>query len=210
MNLVKLSCTFLVLVTISLNNSFGQSINFSVKGGLNISNTKFSVIEHGNSSSRDYDNRTSFFVGGGFDFSILSKKDVLLMQVELLYSREGHTIFYPSLDYRRIFNLDQVKLPILLKNKLFNQLYLLGGGYVGYIINVQEDAARGLRSIKDDYNNFDTGVIIGVEYHFNLGIFIEARYNHGLADVSSVEFPNSSIEHDYKNRLFQMGIGYKF
>ncbi len=212
MNLIKLSCTFLVFITISVNNSFGQSINFSVKGGLNISNTKFSVIEHGISSNRDYDSRTSFFVGGGFDFSILSKNDFkLLMQVELLYSREGNTKKFSSLDYTRILNLDQVKLPILLKKKLFNQLYLLGGGYVGYIIDVQEDTATGgRRSIKDNYTDFDTGAIIGVEYHFNLGIFIESRYNYGLADVSSVEFPNSSIEHDYRNRLIQFGIGYKF
>jgi len=212
MNLIKLSCTLLVFVALSVNNCFGQSINFSVKGGLNVSNTKFSVIVDGTSSDRDYDNRTSFFVGGGLDFSILSKNDFkLLMQVELLYSREGNTLSFSNSDYTRILNLDQIKLPILLKNKLFNQFYLIGGGYAGYILDVQEDTGTGgLRSIKDNYTNFDTGVIIGVEYHFNLGIFIESRYNYGLTDVSLIEFPDSSIKHSYKNRLFQVGVGYKF
>jgi len=211
MNSIKLNYTFLIFTIISIN-SFGQSINFSAKGGLNISNTKFSVIKHGVSSNRDYDNRMSFYIGGGLDFPILSKNDFKLrMQVELLYSREGTTRKFPSSDYTRILNLDQIKLPILLKKKLFNQLDLLGGGYVGYIIDVQEDTGTGgLRSIKNYYTDFDLGVIMGIEYHFNLGIFIESRYNYGLADVSVIEFPNSAIEHSYKNRLFQLGIGYKF
>jgi hypothetical protein len=211
MNLRKLSYTLLLLIITSLNNSFGQSINFSAKGGLNISNAKFSVIVEGSSSNRDLNNRLSFFVGGSIDFSILSKKDVLQMQVELLYSREGHTLSYQSTDDIRKFNLDQLKFPILLKYKLFNPFYLVGGGYAGYIINVQEDTGTGgLRSIKDRYNNFDTGIVIGVEYHFNLGIFIESRYNYGLADISPIEFRNSTIKHNYKNRLVQFGVGYTF
>ncbi len=172
MNLKKLSYT--LLITISINTSFGQAINFSVKGGLTISNTKYTVIVDGSSSNRDYDNRTSFYVGGDLDFLILSKNDFKLrMQVELLYSREGLTKKFSSLNYTRILNIDIIKLPILLKKKLFDQLYVLGGGYIGHIINVQEDTGtrRGLRSIKDSYSNFDTGIIIGVQYHFNLGIF---------------------------------------
>ena len=211
MNLRKLSYTLLIII--SINTSFGQAINFSVKGGLTISNTKYTVIVNGSSSNRDYDNRTSFYVGGDLDFLILSKNDFKLrMQVELLYSREGLTKKISSLNYTRMLNIDQIKLPILLKKKLFNQLYIMGGGYIGYIINVQEDTGTGggLRSIKDSYNNFDTGIIIGVQYHFKLGIFIESRYNYGLADVSDIEFRNSTIKHNYKNRLVQFGIGYTF
>ena len=48
------------------------------------------------------------------------------------------------------------------------------------------------------------------EYQFNFGGFIDARYSFGLADFSSAEFPKSSIEWVYKNRVLQFGIGYQF
>ncbi|MEE9377506.1 MAG: outer membrane beta-barrel protein [Candidatus Lokiarchaeia archaeon] len=211
MNVIKLFVTLLVFVALGINNSFGQSIKLSAKGGLNVSNTRFSVVVDGSTSYREYDNRASFYLGGSLEFLLLSKNNFnLLMQLELLYSREGTTLFHPALDYRNTFELDQVKLPILLKMELSNKLYLLGGGYIGDVILARDDISGGKKFKRDGYNNFDIGLIIGMEYHYKYGIFIESRYNLGLADVSSVAYPASFIEHNYKNRLFQLGIGYRF
>ena len=52
------------------NIYYAQNIKFHVKGGLNISNTKFSVIKNEISSDRDYDTRLSFNIGGAIDFQI--------------------------------------------------------------------------------------------------------------------------------------------
>lgn len=185
--------------------SFSQKINFSLKGGVNVSNTKFSVINNGYTSDRDFDNRISFYLGGGIEFPV--KKEKMHLQLELLYSRDGYTVVYSS---RQTFGLDLIKIPLSLKVSLFDKLHLLGGGYVGYVINVKfaDNAFKALEG--DGYENFDYGIILGFEYQFNFGAFIEARYNYGIADISSVAYPASFIEHIYKNRIFQIGMGYRF
>lgn len=198
-----------ILLFLLCTKSYSQGINFYVKGGLNISNTKFSVNHNGISSDRDYDNRFSFNIGGALDFFI-SKNKKTALQIELLYSRHGYTLYTPSIPYRFTFELDQISIPILVKLKVLDKLYILTGGYLGYVINAREDNSSVVKFKQDGYDNIDYGISLGLQYQFDFGGFIDTRYNLGIADVSSVEFPKSSIEWVYKNRFFQLGIGYQF
>lgn len=203
---------FLILIIIT-SSSIAQSKSVIIKGGLNVSNPKYSVIKNGASSDRDFGKRTSFYIGSAVNFPILTKKDFnLLMQIELLYSREGYKLSFPNSDAERILNLNQIKMPVFLKKPLFNNhLYPLFGGYVGYVLDARENTSPGnFRSIKNKYTDFDLGLMVGSEYHFNLGIFVELRYNYGLTNLSLVEYPDSFIKHSYKSRVFQIGIGYQF
>jgi len=187
--------------------SYAQGIKFYIKGGLNISNTKFSVIVNEISSDRNYDNRLSFNIGGALDFQIYKRTR---LQIELLYSEQGKVTSYSSIPGKNIFELDQLLMPVLLKFKTYDELYVLAGGYLGYVVNAQEVNDAGFKFKDDEINNFDYGVSLGLQYQFNFGGFIDARYSLGLADLSSVEIPKSSIEWVYKNRVLQFGIGYKF
>ncbi len=201
---------FKIILAVSISSvSYGQKIKLGLKGGMNISNTKFAVIDHGESCKREYDDRISFYVGGHVEY--LTKpgtNKALSIQVELQYSRQGNS-FARSSEFGFTFELDQLNLPIILKRSLFNNFSFVGGGYLGYVISSQEKY-QGRRYNKDGYYNFDTGLLVGTEYQFNSGLFLELRYVYGLADISNFASPESFIEHEYKNRVFQIGLGYSF
>lgn len=203
----------LVFIIVGIGLSTGQSKSYFIKGGVNISKPKYSVIENGVSSDRDFGKRVSFHVGGGINFPILTKNEFnFSLQIEVLYSREGYNLSFPNSDTKLILNLNEIKTPILLKKGLFdNQLYPVVGGYLGYVLDARENSGAGnFRSIKNDYNDFDVGAIIGCEYRFDLGIFVELRFNYGFTNLSLVEYPDSSIKHSYKSRVFKVGLGYQF
>lgn len=205
--MTKLNYLIISISMLVCTMSYAQDIKFYVKGGLNISNTKFSVIVDGASSDRDYDNRLSFNIGGAFDFQICNRTR---LQIELLYSEQGKVWNISSIPEKNIFELDEILMPVLLKFRSFDELHVLVGGYLGYIVNAQNVNGAGVKFKDDEINNFDYGVSLGLQYQFNFGGFIDARYSLGLADLSSVEFPKSSIEWVYKNRVLQFGIGYQF
>lgn len=135
----------------------------------------------------------------------------LAVQVEVLYSQQGRkTKSFPSGIYTLVLN--QINVPILLKYPIFKKFSVVGGGYLGHVVTAHEFSsdARDFKNKVEGYHNFDSGLIIGLEYKFKFGLFIESRYMYGLSDVSKVEFPDSNIEWIYKNRVFQAGIGYNF
>lgn len=205
--MTKLNYLIISISMLVCTMSYAQDIKFYVKGGLNISNTKFSVIKNEISSDRDYDNRLSFNIGGALDFQIYNQTR---LQIELLYSEQGKVWNISSIPEKIIFELDEILMPVLLKFRTFDELQVLVGGYLGYVVNAQDVNDAGVKFKDDGINNFDYGVSFGLQYQFNFGGFIDARYSLGLADLSSVEFPNSSIEWVYKNRVVQFGIGYQF
>lgn len=104
----------IILVAMLLSGiCYAQKTKFAVKGGLNISNTKFSVIIDGVSSTRDYDSRKSYYVGGSVEFLLRSESNKTnSIQVELLYAKQGHDYNH----YRTsLFELEQINLPIVFK-----------------------------------------------------------------------------------------------
>lgn len=89
-------------------------------------------------------------------------------------------------------------------------MFIVGGGYLGHVILAQEDNGFGVKFEQDNYNNFDRGLIIGLEYQFKFGLFIESRYLYGLSDISKYESAVYNTEWVYKNRVVQLGLGYSF
>ena len=192
--------------------SFGQSlIRYSFKGGLNNSNADFEVIENGVSTNREYENRNSFYIGAGIEFPISSSWSDFFLQIELIYSEQGWTYYFSSLEQTLINKLDQINLPILVKKQFFSNYFVGIGAYLGHVVNAEEKFRDEKRSFKiNGYDNFDFGLLLGLGYKFKFGGLIEARYMYGLADVSEISYPSSFIEHEYKNRVIQIGIGYEF
>ena len=89
----------IILITILLSGMcYAQKTKFAVKGGLNLSNTRFSVIQNGQELDRNfyghdsYKNRTAFYLGVGVEFLLKpDKAKTPSIQVELLYSEQGRT-----------------------------------------------------------------------------------------------------------------------
>ncbi len=201
---------YLLTVLFISTISFGQSsVKYSLKGGLNSSNTKFSVIKMGHYSSREFDNRNSFYIGGAIEFFINSKFKNLSLQVELIYSEQGNT--YDFTAFISTDEINQINMPIVLKKPIITDFYGVLGGYIGHVIHAKEKYSDSSNKFEiEGYKNVDAGFIFGLEYQFNFGLFLETRYLFGIADISKVSYPSSFIEHEYKNRLFQLGLGYRF
>jgi hypothetical protein len=201
----------LLLLFISAIN-FGQSsIKYFIKGGLNSSNTDFHIIENGRSSIREFDNRNSFYVGTGFEVLLSSKQNDLLFQVALVYSEQGWVYHYTDLGDYVIHELNQINLPIIIKKRILTNLFAITGCYLGHVIHSKEKSDDNPNRFEiEGYKNFDAGLVLGLEYKFKFGGFLETKYMYGLADVSKVSYPLSFIEHEYKNRIIQIGIGFQF
>lgn len=199
-----------------------EHIAFGVKTGLNLAHAT------GKASSSDtaigYDEgRTAFHAG---IIAELSLSETLSIQTELLYAQQGASYFYDnrSSDGSRVdseLNLDYITLPILAKYEAFNRFSLEFGPQIGYMINSEidnETLTSGFMipqtltvesiNIKEDVNNFDVGVALGMGYELDSGLLFQARYVLGLTEV----FKNSTYttSTDLKNAVFQLSMGYKF
>lgn len=184
-------------------NSFSQSISYGVVGGVNISNTKVIVDHNGREFENKYDNRVSFYIGGNIEFPFKLRNKDLLLNVELIYSEQGHSLKGGSETY--IYELNQLNLPVRIKSKLFNNFYFGIGGYIGYILQVKGN----LYGNKIDEFDLDFGVLSSVEYKLFGDLNIELKYLLGLSDVLNREFKNGEYKHNKYSRVFQVGLNYK-
>jgi len=61
--------------------------------------------------------------------------------------------------------------------------------------------------------NFDLGVGFGAEYNLDSGLFFDATFNLGLTELSTKDYSKDGknwVPMKFKNRVFQIGVGYKF
>lgn len=204
---------FILIVALCATTfSFAQEVNFGVRGGLNLSNADFEVSAAGTSVSLGTDARTFFYLGGFAEFGL--KDSSHKFQTGLTYHGNGFMFSDEGDDIT--FKISQLNVPVLFKYSAAEGLYLNGGGYFGAIIDVQGELQSGNMSetenITDEFKTLDLGLSLGAEYNFSSGLFIEARYNYGLVNIldTANEFDFDGVDVTLKNRLFTVGLGYKF
>lgn len=171
-----------VILTIAAVFAFGaasaQEMKFGVKAGLNNSNY---------TGDAETDAATSFYVGGLVDFTVSEKFHV---QPELLYSVEGGD--NDSMTFLR--------LPIMAKFYIMEGLNLQAGPELAFKIAAEND-------LTDEFSkSLDYGLGIGAGYELTSGLFFDARYNLGLANISDVDVDGAEIG----TASIQVGLGYRF
>ena len=187
-------------------NSFSQSISYEIVGGLNVSNLKLSINHNGDITKWNRDNRTSFFLGGGIEFPIKNvKSDKFSLNIQLQYSQQGNFVEYFN-NENNFDEVNQINLPVKIKAELFNNLFIGLGGYIGYIVFVDDYFYED----ENNYSNFDFGTLVSVEYKLYQKISIEAKYLFGLTDILNREYNEGAYKHNRFNRVFQIGLNYKF
>ena len=79
------------------------------------------------------------------------------------------------------------------------------GVNLGFASNAK--ATVGSKSTTFDLDKtFDFGAAVGLEYEFfDSGIFAEAAYTHGFTEITT-----KGTNKGNKNRVIQIGVGYKF
>ncbi|WP_111309950.1 porin family protein [Confluentibacter sediminis] len=203
------SIYFTILTVLICSVNYGQKLNYGLKGGMNVSNTKFTVLDNGESSARDFENRISYFISGFVEYFPKTKSNKpISIQTELQFSKQGYS-YNRSSETGFVFQLDQMNLPLTLKKPILNDLSIVGGVYLGYVTSSNEKY-QGRKYKQNEYFNFDNGLLVGGEYSFDFGLLLDFRYMYGLKNMSDFKSPESNIEHEYKNRVFQFGLGYRF
>ena len=171
-------------------------VKFGVRAGLN----------HTDQAAKEYDikqetvPRISFHVGALVEYAF---NDVVLMDAGLTYSNQGYKT---KIGDGKVID-HTLNLPVWFKYD-FAGFRPKAGLYAGYILSQQTKAEGKTETVdKDLYNHFDYGIGLGVEYNLpNNGLFFEASYNWGLANLRK----NGDAKNYINNRVIQVGVGYKF
>lgn len=178
-----------------------QDIKFGVKAGLNIATLTGDVAD-------EVDSRTSFHAGGVVEFKVGKNFSV---QPELLYSGQGAKFdaFEDGVNYETTFKFDYINVPVLAKYYIVEGFSIEAGPQVGFLVNSKmEVKAPGVGSVEVDAkeltNGVDFGIVGGVAYDLPIGVFFQARYNAGIANI--IDETGTSTQ----NGVFQFSVGYKF
>ena len=211
---------FVFLIALSIFG-FAQAHaqKFGFKGGYNYSSLNGEVAQ--NSTLKGLN---GFYVGALMELPI---GDVLALQPEIIYSRQGAAWEY---EYDVLFlgkgviksdlRLDYLNIPVMAKVNL-GPLFLQGGVQFGFLVNNPEISVSALGNRiskeldKDAYAAFDFGIGAGLGINLSEHFFVEARYTHSLTnafDPNNNSLKNLQIgnKNNFKNAVLALGLGVKF
>ena len=169
----------------------GQDLHFGAKAGLNLSTLQPELT----------DSRTAFHLGAVAEISL---SDAFSVQPELLYSAHGAKDQNDS-NGDEVFKVDYLTLPILAKYYVTDGLSIEGGPQLGFLLSSKQEDNGETDDLKDITKSTDFGFALGVGYKLDSGLNFGLRYYLG-SDVNDID----SDSEEFKNRVFQISVGYFF
>ncbi|MDC8103863.1 MULTISPECIES: porin family protein [Chryseobacterium] len=209
--------------TITTVNKEKEPIRFGIKGGAN--SAQFSQQQ------LSANNQKIGFNAGVFVNIPLSKQ--FSIQPEALYNQlgarsvlsstevtTGATTVKTQRDYKTTLNY--VSVPVMVQFKPADNFYVEAGPEFSYFIdgknkgeNTVTSTTNGIATTqknsvsetinKDDINKFNFGLGLGLGYYFTRNLGINARYVNSLTKIDK-----SRPAAENNNRVFQLGLNYKF
>ncbi len=183
-----------------------RTFKFGVKAGVNLSDANLEKSKSFENVKSQ--NLTGFHVGAVAEIFLSEKFSI---QPEVMYSAQGNSIKAvideTKVDFKN--KIDYLTVPVMLKYYVLGGLNLNAGPQVGFNV---KSTSGGVDS-SDSLNTLDFGLNFGVGYESPIGLFVDARYNLGLTDVSKDSFKSKE---DFsgigisKNRVIQFSVGFKF
>lgn len=176
-----------------------QEIKFGAKAGLNIANLGGDAETDGS--------RTGFHIGAVAEFKLT---ETFSIQPELVYSMQGAKTKFGIEELGMVveedLKLDYINIPIMAKYYVMEGLSLEAGPQIGFLMS----AKFGSEDVKDGYKSIDFGLAAGVGYELPMGVFFQARYNAGLANIADTSSDEGEGDFKMTNGVFQISVGYKF
>lgn len=146
--------------------------------------------------------RTSFHLGlvGEIPMS-----DQFYFGPEVLYSSQGAE--FSDGEFDGALKLDYIQVPLMARYYIAEGFSIEAGPQIGFLIS-SEVEIDGISVDADEImKGFDYGVNFGLGYKLTSGIFVQGRYNLGLANV----FETEDMENEkVKNSVIQFSLGYMF
>lgn len=177
-------------------------IKVGVTGGLNIANT----ID-ANNANFSTDAIASFNAGLTLDIPIAYP---ISFAPEILYSGKGYAA---NTEYGRFTQrTNYIDVPLLLKVKLAPNFNFLVGPSINFLTSTNNKYETGFQT---DYEHFynnrgdqtDISGVIGLSVDLSRNVELRARYN---IDLTSNNPDNDSYLPNYRNQVWQIGLGFKF
>ena len=191
-----------------------QKVKLGVKAGLNISSLTFDESELRSSSKMGFTAGLMVEVPIAKNFSL---------QPELLYSQQGtKTSFFDqdvtNSNFKGTIELNYLNIPLMLKYYVVKGLSLQAGPQIGLLLkanNKYQDNFLGYENqesfnLKKYSSGVDTSVNFGLGYQYKDKFYTDFRYNLSYSNVFKDGDANYFINHDMKNRVFQISVGYFF
>lgn len=205
--MIKKLLFFILLMSVFSNKMIAQAE--AVEYGFKIGTNRANIV--GEETDGFY-NRSSIHIGVLVDIPIIEY--VLSVQPELLYSFQGSRFVDVESNFDdQILRLDYIILPVMVKYYFSPGLNIEAGPQLGMLTSAlleEKTTENGVTErSKEDYKEFisdiDYGVNVGLAYQFEIGLFLQARYNIGLSEIIDIEEGA-----DQRNTVLQFSAGYKF
>lgn len=207
-----------------------QEVKFGVKAGLNLSDLSIDIPsrnEVGNLIRTDYNTgmRAGFHIGA---FAEVGLSDTWFVEAGVAYSFQGANlksgestiteiatgalVHYDKINFESdsYIKAQMLNIPVWIKYDIAGFRPKVGFN-LGFMTNVETRIAFEGKVAKykgSPDKNFDFGLGVGAEYNLPMGLFFDATFNLGLTKLS--QKIEEETEMTYKNRVFQIGVGYKF
>ena len=161
----------------------------------------------------EYGFNDRLFVEGGIDYAFQGAK---------VKSAESTTVNLSTYDStheketpnKASINTQQLNIPLWVKYDIAGFRPKIGVN-LGFLtkaeLKAKNEAGNSETLSFNPDKTFDFGLGVGAEYNLPFGLFFDATFNLGLTDVSTkekttVQFPMLNM----RNRVIQIGVGYKF
>ncbi len=201
----------LVFSLISFAISYAQDTYYGPKAGGNISNFFYSGDDP---SFNDLSKmKFSSHIGGFVEFLF---DDYLALQPELLFSIKGARFIDEDNDFKSSRVMKYLSVPVVGKYYITKHLDIELGPEFSYLLAAKDvvldsdlqtnygDEAASINII-DNLHKFDLGIVGGVGYFLDSGLYFSARYNIGILNtyVTTLEFNDMM-----RNGTIQFSVGY--
>ena len=186
--------------------STDKPIKFGVKAGANFSN----IIKDDGNNSFKTDYLVGYHAGITLDIKLLEN---LAFTPEALYSTKGYKSSSTIGEFTQRTHF--IDIPILASIRLGGGLNVVAGPQVSFLMSTTNtfDTNFGTAQqqiVEDDADRFKkslVGGVIGFRYDFSDKIGLNGRY---ALDFQKNNENGTSQTPEYKNQVFQVGLGLKF
>lgn len=185
-----------------------EALQLGVRGGVNLS-----TLNGDTPAGVETENLTGFHIGLFTEIPVAPRFSV---QPEVIYSEQGTTFKsdFAGVSAESDLRTQYLNVPILAKVYVANGFNIQAGPQIGFLTGaeMQMDGMDDI-DVKDELKSTDFGLLLGAGYKLPMGLTIDARYNLGLSntfDGDADAFEDLGSDQDWKNGVFQIGLGFQF
>lgn len=205
MKKLVLSAAVAVMGVVGMNaqNVNTEALQLGVRAGLNMSNLNGDMAE-----DLDTKSLTGYHVGLFTEIPVAPRFSV---QPEVIYSTQGAK-FESALGDTEL-KTQYLNVPVLAKFYIADGFNLQAGPQIGFLTGAEQEFDGAEIDVQDNLKSTDFGVLLGAGYKSPMGLTIDARYNLGLSNIydeDNAMFEGLGSDEEWKNGVFQVGIGYQF